>query len=130
MRHFFLILLALIVSCSLYAADNAYDFLWDANPEPDMSAYKVWTWTGADTNAVKTYQYHGIFSHDSLTAIYGAGQLILVDTYLSPMNGDYLQIGVSAIDSSGNESPIGYSGYFKKVDTQAPAMVKNIGVRK
>ena len=129
MRYIFLLLL-LVVSCSLYAANNAYDFLWNKNPEPDMAFYKVWVWTGSDTNAVKTYQYHGIFSHDSLVAIYGTGQLILVDTYVSPMNGEYLQVGVSAVDSSGNESKIKYGGYYKKIDTQAPSMVTGIGVRK
>jgi len=132
MKKFFILLLALIIACNLYAATNKYDFVWKANPEPDMSSYKLFVWEGFDTTLVDTvlYNYFGNFDHDSLVAIYPDSLLQLVDIYKSEMDGKYIKLGIKAVDIAGNESDIAFSKAYKKTDLVKPTKVTMIEARK
>jgi len=125
------ILIALLLSgCNLYAQTNAYDFYWIPNSEPDMGTYKIWTWEGPDTTTILEYQFLGQFSHDSLVAIWGTEYVELTDIYPSVENGEYVGYSISAVDTSGNESGVGYSWFYKKVNTIDPSMVQGIGIKR
>lgn len=126
----FTILLTLfIVICSI-ADMNNYNLVFKKNPEPDMLGYKIWFWEGPDTSVAilwpDDFIYIGLFSHDSLVAIYG-DTLELVDIYPSEMNGEYLQGAAVAVDSALNESSVSFTKFYKKEDLNPPSQVSFIG---
>lgn len=44
-----LISLLAIVMCDIGAQNNDYTASWNPNPEPDVSHYRLFVWSGADT---------------------------------------------------------------------------------
>lgn len=128
MRYIFICLL--LTSCLCQAQSNDYDFIWDANSESDMKSYKFWVWEGNDTLTATFENYHGEFSHDSLVTIYGTDSLILVDTYSSLENGEYIIIATKAMDIDLNESDFSYSKAYKKDDKVSPMNMAGLEIRK
>ena len=127
------LILGFIVSCNLFAQDNAYDFIWDANSEPDMYSYRIWVWEGADTVGITIddFAYHGEFSHDSLVTEYYPEPLRLVDTYISAENGEYLKFAGKAVDDSGFISiNYSYSPFVKKDDSIPPGDMSGLGIER
>lgn len=121
-----LLLICLFLTSCCFAQSNDYDFIWDPNIEPDIKSYKIWIWEGKDTTqaVIENFQYHGEFPHDSLVVAWGLDSLVLVDTYSSLENGEYLKWAIKAIDFDLNQSVnYAYSKAYKKDDKVCPADV-------
>ena len=120
----YLLLLLLIVGCSVKADVKTYNLSWDANTEPDLAGYKIYQWIGADTTLSPL---DTLISGANYTQYYIKTITETTTTIQAESDGiNYIQVGMSAIDVSGNESNLGLSKFYLTLDSDAPSAPKNV----
>ncbi len=93
---------------------NDYTATWDANNEPNISHYNLYVWSGLDSA-------QSPFDSSRSTGFYRPYFVKRVkDTttkFIAIADGkSYIQIALSAVDSSGNRSKIGVSNIIKAIE--------------
>lgn len=137
MRSLFtLVVTLLLTSCCLMAQDHNYKAEWELNTETDMDNYRLYITEmedtlntpfsdGADSYTLETYLYN-IYSHDSL---YTINSDLAQVSFLSSVNGRWLQAAICAIDTAGNRSAVSVSNFLKKDDQIPPAKVAGFSIK-
>jgi hypothetical protein len=118
-----ILLMLLIIGVDGQVQTNDYDFWWDLNTGSIPTiGYEVYVWTGVDTTQATINHMAKVYENtqSALTQLFPSGRVHLTDFYPSPLNGEYIKIGVLAYnvkaDGSRNYSDPGYS----------PALLKDL----
>lgn len=134
-RFIFLSICLMLVSCNLFAQDGDFKLLWDYNTEPDMSHYNVFLLSAPDTtqspfvqngNADEIREWFVIsVNHNELQALDPDTARYI---FSSALDGNYLQAALTAVDTTGLESLVAVSGFYKKEDATRPQLTRIIYV--
>ena len=136
MKKILLLFTTIIISCGVMADSRNYTLSWDTNTEPDLWKYDVYQWVGTDTTQSPWY---GMGDESFVSgANYGAYYKYTVVheeverlSQIFPVESDgknYFQMGVSAIDSAGNESHLGLTKFYLTIDSETPVAPQNVRV--
>ncbi len=93
---------------------NDYTATWDANNEPNISHYNLYVWSGLDStqSPFDSTRSNGFYRQYYIKSVNNTST-----KFVAIADGkSYIQIALSAVDSSGNRSKIGVSNIIKAIE--------------